>query len=66
MQGIMLQYYATQISGKWAATHTANIHVFKSPSICSNKAVCSMCVVYIAWHDAMQYFRGYSIISTAT
>ena len=46
MQGIILQHYANQISGKQPQTHTANIHTYKSAPICSNRAVSYMCILY--------------------
>ena len=35
-----------QISGKQPQTYTANIHTFKSASICSNRTVSYMCILY--------------------
>ena len=48
-------YYTNQILGKWLQTHAANIHILRSPSICSNRAVSSMrismihCIVLIEY-----------------
>ena len=35
----MLEHYANQTLGKQLQIHTANISIFKSPSISSNRAV---------------------------
>ena len=50
MQGIMLQHYANQISSIQPQIHLANIHIFKSASICSNRAVSYMYILYGMMH----------------
>ena len=67
--------YTNQISDKQLQNHTTNIHIFKSPPICSNRAFTPMCVLH-GRHDALyyssrvliycKYSRNYWIILTVT